>query len=50
MSKKEKFKASHYVILPELKLDPNKRYLFLVQIGAVFERVTVNEVLLEAAD
>ena len=38
------------VVFAELELGSDQGHLFVIEIGAVFERFTVDEILLEAAD
>lgn len=50
MRQEKQLKAALDVVFAELELGSDEGHLFVVEIGAVFERFTVEEILLEAAD
>ena len=50
MRKQKQLKAALNVVFAELELGSDEGHLFVIEIGAGFERFTVEEILLEAAD
>ena len=50
MSQQKQLKAALDVVFAELELGSDEGDLFVIEIGAGFERFTVEEILLEAAD
>ena len=50
MRQQKQLKAALDVVFAELELGSDEGHLFVIEIGAGFERFTVEEILLEAAD